>query len=424
MRLAILLLGTSMLAACGGGGTGPVATAGTTPVTAPPVDIKAHTFVAPTKTQVYKANGASQTLEHTVDTEEVTGANGVTTYSTSGQYKQLYQGNATTVRASNLSITYTPRDAIFDISLNDVKAGLSFTTRYQDPIHRTDFGGVREPQESTPNLTLPGLLYLEAATLGSDTSFFGLEPGTLRLIVPDDKTGARYSRDTFFYQKPGTTTKYVTFAGFLRNQLTANVRRVEAAAATPTTPAINASTKTDYTFKLARGAFVFGDSTLNSNVQKTGTGTFTGSMLATSVLNDVSDTDFIDSTYFQWIEGISKTNVNFGDNTFSLVLNGDVLAPQLDGVTDPVFSVKGGAKFNAEGSGRIDLVAAGGFVGQFQRAWFVNPDSSRLDVAVEGSSIDGGFYGPAAEEVGGSFRIVGGNPDERVDILGVFTGKK
>ena len=40
------------------------------------------------------------------------------------------------------------------------------------------------------------------------------------------------------------------------------------------------------------------------------------------------------------------------------------------------------------------------------------------------SSIDGSFYGPNAVEVGGSFRIVGGVPDQRVDILGAFTGAK
>ena len=37
---------------------------------------------------------------------------------------------------------------------------------------------------------------------------------------------------------------------------------------------------------------------------------------------------------------------------------------------------------------------------------------------------DGAFYGPNGEEAGGGFRIVGGKPDERVDIVGAFVGKK
>ena len=69
-------------------------------------------------------------------------------------------------------------------------------------------------------------------------------------------------------------------------------------------------------------------------------------------------------------------------------------------------------------------MAAGGFLGQFQQAWFLRPDATRLDLLVAGSSIDGAFYGPGAEEAGGSFRIVGGTPDERIDILGIFTGRR
>jgi C-lobe and N-lobe beta barrels of Tf-binding protein B len=247
---------------------------------------------------------------------------------------------------------------------------------------------------------------------------------TLRLNLPADQTTASFSQDTFFYQKPGTTTKYVTFAGFLRNNLTAV--RVDTAAvdATPTTPAVAATSKTTYSNKLARGAAVFGELTLNSNVPKSGSGTYTGAMLATAVINDQLDNNASAPSYFQWIEGSSTTNVNFGANTFSLVLNGNVLAPQLDGVSSGGHTIRTGAKFNAEGKGNIDLVSAGGFLGQFQRVWFVNPDNSRIDLLIAGSSIDGAFYGPAAQEVGGSYRIVGGTPDQRIDILGIFTGKQ
>ncbi len=39
------------------------------------------------------------------------------------------------------------------------------------------------------------------------------------------------------------------------------------------------------------------------------------------------------------------------------------------------------------------------------------------------NTIDGSFYGPNGEEVGGTFRLSNGVPDNRVDILGVFTGR-
>jgi hypothetical protein len=49
-------------------------------------------------------------------------------------------------------------------------------------------------------------------------------------------------------------------------------------------------------------------------------------------------------------------------------------------------------------------------------------------VDIAGSSLDGAFYGPGGSaeklEVGGGFRIVGGTPDQRIDIMGAFTGKK
>lgn len=417
MRLVFLLVGTSILAACGGGGTTSVGSVGNTPPVVPSTNANNHTFVAPTKEQIYQSNGASHTFNYETVVDNLASTS-------TGQQKQLYAGNSTTVRQSGLSIAYNPRDAIFDIKLLDPLSRLTFTARFQDPVHRTDFGGAREPQAGTPNLTLPGLQFLESTTIGATSSSFGMVGNTMRLALPGEEKSASFSQDTFFYQKPGTTTKYVTFAGFLRNNLTATKVDVAAVAATPTTPAVAPSSMTTYTYHLARGASVYGEQTLNGNVPKSGSGSYTGSMLATAIINDQLDNVGNAPSYFQWIEGTSTTNVNFGSNTFSLVLNGDVLAPQLDGVTDGSHTIKVGAKFNAEGKGAVDLVTAGGFLGQFQKVWFVNPDNSQIQLLVAGSSIDGAFYGPAAQEVGGSYRIVGGTPDERIDILGVFTGKQ
>jgi hypothetical protein len=146
-------------------------------------------------------------------------------------------------------------------------------------------------------------------------------------------------------------------------------------------------------------------------------------MLATMVFNDQPDITGNLDTYMQWIAGSASTSVNFGANTFSLSLDGSVGAPMFDG-TSGQQSVLEGAKFFANGGGDINLVSAGGFFGQFNEAWFVNPDNTRLDLVIAGSSINGAFYGPKAQEVGGGYRIVGGTPDERIDILGTFVGKQ
>ena len=102
-----------------------------------------------------------------------------------------------------------------------------------------------------------------------------------------------------------------------------------------------------------------------------------------------------------------------------------MLAPQLDYYTGPESSVlSAGATFNASGDGLINLITFGGFKGQFDSAYFTNPAGDRHDVTIAGSTIDGAFYGPNGEEAGGGFRIVGGNPDERIDVLGAFVGVK
>jgi hypothetical protein len=418
MRVLALALCTSMLAACSGAGP---QTIGNVPAPTSPTTTTAHTFVNPTEQKVYNAVGGVHSYKYTTSQDLISGIN-------SGQSSQFYQGNAATVRNTGITVDYNPRDAIFDIKINEPLAGTSgVNNRFQDPVHRTDFGGAREPQTGIPNLTLPGIQYLQS---GISTATLTLTPGTLLANLLPGAVDGSYDGTSYFYQKPGTTTKYVTFAGYLRNNISVNrVRTPEIlpAPATPTTPEVigrpaKDTITRDYT--LYRGAFVFGENTINSAVPKTGTGSYTGSMLATMVFNDQIDNFGLSyPTYFQWIEGTSTTKVDFLANTFTLGLNGTVFAPQIDGTTGNNSTLLNGATFTANGSGRIDLAGAGGFLGQFQQAWFVNPNSARFDVNIGGSSINGAFYGPAAQEVGGGYRIVGGTPDERVDILGVFVGK-
>lgn len=435
MRIAALLIGTSMLAACSGAGpetisANPAPTTGGGGTTGGGT-ASAHTFVNPTETKTYKGLGVAHGFDYTVVTDNLSGQLISRT--------EKYASDATTVRDSAMSITYNPRDAIFDLAITGGDSGVSFSSRFQDPAHRTAFGGSVEPQYSTPRLSSAGIQYLEFADALADGS------NSLKLIansLQGNKTpsipptvnrneSASYNQNTFFYQKPGTSTKYVTFAGFLKNSITQSLEEKVAipdVAATPTTafiPGSPASSKTTAKYGLSRGLFVFGENTSVNLVPKTGAGTFTGTMLASMVFNDQIDTSSATApTYFQWIEGTATGNFNFAANTFTLGLAGNVFDPQLDGISGSNYSIKGGATFSAQGTGQIDLVKTGGFIGAFNSAWFVNPDTTRFDLVIAGSGIDGAFYGPGGEEVGGNFQIVGGKPDERIDILGVFTGKK
>jgi C-lobe and N-lobe beta barrels of Tf-binding protein B len=389
MRNILLLLATSTtLAACGGAGptsvgTNAVTGAGTTGTTA----ASTHTFVNPTEEKTYQAIGVSHNYQYSV-ADTGTGD--------APQTAQLYAGNATTARDSGISLTYNPRDGIFDVKIADTKSGLSETTRFQDPVHRTDFGGLTEPQAAVPNIADKGIVYFEN---GTETGV-PRQPGYIR------------TTNTFFHQKPGTSTKYVSYAGYVRNKFT--VRSVTVANVTSLV----------YDRERSRAAIVYGERTQNNSVPKTGSGTFNGDMLASMIYNPYFDTQADSPSYFQWLTGTSRTTVDFAANSFGIALNGTVSAPNLDGMSSGVHDLPVGSTFTAAGTGRIDLVNAGGFLGSINSASFVRPDTSSVNLIIAGSSVDGAFFGPAAQEVGGSFRIVGGNPDERIDILGIFTGAR
>lgn len=407
MRTTLLLLATTTLAACSGGGpttVGGNAVQGGGAVQGTPQS--PHTFVNPADPKTYQAIGGVQSFQYSTDDRNIR-----------GQYAQLYAGDSSTARNSGVTVEYNPRDAIFKLTVKQPLGGVDQTLRFQDPLHRTDFGGVKEPQTGTPNIQNRGIQYLQAGG-STGTVVFDLAQSD---FIPVGSSDAIRDIFTFFYQKPGTTTNYVTYAGYIRNN-TAVTREFP--------PGANNNIPSQGYLRqdnvLERGAFVFGERTPQGDVPRTGTGTFTGDMIATMVFNNNRDTDSFSPTYFQWIVGNSTTNVDFLANTFTIGLTGNVLAPQLDVFTNRTFSLQSGATFTAAGSGRVDLVNAGGFLGQINSAFFVNPGAGgqRFDLTVGGSSVDGAFFGPTGQEVGGGFRIVGGVPDERVDIMGAFTGKK
>lgn len=399
MRKHIMLIGLATLAACKG--QGPETVGGN----APPIGSggagngsgeSTHSFVNPTETKTYSAIGGVHSYQYSTDDRNV-----------AGQYAQLYAGDASTARNSGITVTYDPRDAIFDVKIASTAAGVNNNNRFQDPAHRTDFGDLREPQEGTPDLTAKGVRFLQAGG-STGTVVYGSSD-----TFPVGEAAASRNVSTFFYQKAGTSTNYVTFAGYVRN-------------ATNITE-ITRDDGTNYLRQdhiLERAAFAYGERTQNNAVPRTGTGSYTGNMLATMVYNPLIDTHGDAPTYFQWIDGTATINVDFADSTVATTFAGSVTAPQMDIFTSGVHAMPAGSAFTATGTARVDLVNAGGFIGQMDSASFTTSGNSVVPVDIAGSSVDGAFFGPAAQEVGGGFRVVGGTPDERIDILGTFTAAK
>jgi hypothetical protein len=413
MRLYLVLASTTLLAACGGTG----GSSGTIPLISTPTGAttstgapSTHTFVNPTESKTYVGIGGAQVFKYNTDSRLCC-----------DQQAEIYAANSTTVRNSGASISYDPASAIFTLQVSDPSSGAGTNTRFQDPASRTNFGGAQEPQWGTPRLTNTNVYYLQAGD-GNPISPYRISgsgfiyPGT-NTVAPDGDSGSSYQATSLFYLKPGSETQYVTYAGYARNAFSFND--------------VTQGTRTfdQHSHILERGAFAYGELTSSANVPKSGSASYRGSMLATMIFNPTLDgTDPAASgilpSYFQWIEGTSKLDLDFLNNSFQFALNGKVLAPQIDYYTSPTQSViVNGASFTAGGKGTINLVTFGGFKGQFQTASFANPDGSSRTVNIVGSTIDGAFYGPAGQEAGGGFRIVGGNPDERVDILGAFVGK-
>ncbi len=414
-KLFLCLPAFVLVAACGaGGGAGPSTITGATvgavglgsaglsgtPATGTTAATPTHTFVAPTVAKTYNATSAVQSLNYKVDDTN-----------TQQQYSQVYAGNAASVRSPTTTIAYDPRDATFTLTVKDTAANIDNTVRFQDPAHRTDFAGNITPAFGTPNLTTDNVLYLQvssgsggALTAGSNT------------ILPDTAGVSPAGRDTtgFFYQRPGASTRYVTFAGYVRN-------KVDIAKITPT----GSPSYLETSYKLERGVFVYGEQTARPDVPISGTGTYTGAFLATMIDNPTLDgiVAAAQPSYYQWIAGASTVGVNFGTGALTVGLTGTTGAPFLDNHTFGSTFVPGGAAFTAAGTGRIDLVGTGGFTGTFQSAGFTWATGSQT-LTIAGSSLDGAFYGPGAAEIGAALRIVGGTPDQRIDILGALTGSK
>jgi hypothetical protein len=376
MRTLLVLLGCTALAACGAG-AGPTSPGGVavTPgsgsnANADPGTGTGVSFASNYDTNTTATSGSSSTFLSISSSKSFDGMGGLQSLSIDQSTKaQLYSGNASTAITPSGTVAYDPRSGIFTLTLADTKANVSDTFNYQDPAHRTS--DAQLASQGVP--AIAGFNYLES--VGSGTN----------------------DLNVFFYQRPGDSTTYVTLAGYVRN-----------------------SVPDGGTSLFERGALVFGSRTALSEVPTSGTGTYTGGFLASMALG----------SEYQWLAGNSNLSVDFGKNSVSLGLNGTV-GDAFSAITGaPATGLPGGTTFSANGTATL---SSGSFTGQFQNASFtsggttvpidfssVSPGSSTAGA----SSIDGAFFGPKAVNVGGSFRIVGGVPNQRIDILGSFTGAK
>jgi hypothetical protein len=319
----------------------------------------------------------------------------------------LYQGNASTVRAPSGTILYSPRDGIFTVTFNDGKAGVGTgALRFQDPAHRNTAAGWGIPDfiGFKDNFNI---IYSRGPTNR------GPNPES-----PED--AGRVDEISFFYQRPGIQTNFVTLAGYVRN----------AYEPTKNDPGLFKE-RTETVFE--RGATVFGAETVRSQIPVAGTASYTGGMLATMVVNTTAN--LRSPNYFQWINGNSRIDLDFSKSTMSVLLTGDVGSANFAGAVLPAATaVPGGSTFRAQAAGVINLAATAGFTGEFSSAVFTRPDGTTFvpdftrvnpgSPIAGANSLDGTFFGPGAVNVGGNFRIIGGTPGERIDILGAFTGAK
>jgi hypothetical protein len=353
ISLGILSFPLLSLAACGGGGVNTIGSI------SPPSDpTPGKTFLDVSAPATFNVAGGLQSLAIDADTKA-----------------QLYQGNASTTSTPSGTVNYDPRDGIFTLVLSDSAAGVSQNVRYQDPAHRTDFQALEVPDYAGYNYLTSG-----------------------------QSDGTTVTNDTFFYQRPGTTTSYVTLAGFVHTDVQVDP---------------NDATKAVVTLN-ERGAMAFGSPTPILQIPTSGGGHYAGDFLATMV----------DGSTFSWLNGTSAIDVDFAKASVGLSLDGVVGPGFASG--QPGTSALSGATFNATGSAALNS-SSGAFSGQFSSAFFtqggakIPVDFTSVNPATNvagGSSVDGAFYGPGATEIGGNFRIVGGVPGERVDVLGAFTGAK
>lgn len=90
-------------------------------------------------------------------------------------------------------------------------------------------------------------------------------------------------------------------------------------------------------------------------------------------------------------------------------------------------SAGGLAAYNSSSAGRSFAATGIASFGSDRPAFSGNITSAAIggrSLPVAVGILNGSLFGSRAEEIGGNFRIVGGGADQRVDIIGGFTGAR
>ncbi len=307
----------------------------------------------------------------------------------------LYEGSQPVSLSSEVTIDFNPRDAVYTV--NAKTANINTNARFQDPAHRTVL-----QQELVP--TLSNYKYVEAGT-GEDKATVNAR-STARDV------------NTIFVRDVGTgagQTQYVTLAGYVKQIYG---ERETIVASPPDTQRVEVTFDTN----IARSVFAYGINTTHKDIPKSGTATYAGDLYAHVIISpQITDAGgkIIGSSTgddFRSVVGTSNSTVDFGTGKLGFTLAGNVVGYAGDS-----------RNFAAVGSADIfkpaDDKGPSRFVGAVS-SWSFGNYNNGTTVPTAASTIEGGFFGPKAEEIGGAFRIIGSRPDERIDILGAFAGKK
>jgi C-lobe and N-lobe beta barrels of Tf-binding protein B len=307
-----------------------------------------------------------------------------------------YEGSQPIGVNTGVTIDFNPRDAVYSVAVNT--ASITASTRFQDPAHRTVL-----QQQLVP--TLSNYKYAEAGS-GADA------PGLNARSTTRDS-------NTIFVRDVGTgagQTQYVTLAGYVKQKYSESE---SIRSSTPNSQTIQVQFDTD----ISRSVFAYGINTAYKDIPKSGQSTYAGDLYAHVVISpqvaingQVLGTATGDD--FRSVVGTSTSTVDFGSGKIGFALAGNVVGYAGDTRN---FAAAGGADIFKPVTDTTPSRFSGAVT-----SWSLGAYNAANGIAVPtaASTIEGGFFGPKGEEIGGAFRIIGNRPEERIDILGAFAGKK